>query len=205
MTPPKIKSFVVCRDGKGHAVEHSEVQKFTSNFSKNSVGLVTALGENESTVYVIGEKSDYLIPNSGLTEIDPLKTGKGFAKKICNICHALKEHGEFAANQQDSKGRITTRPSCRVCRMHIENKPMSAAERKAAEKNRPKKGTLFKCPICRKESIVGVTAKIVLDHRHGDGSAREFICDSCNTGLGRFKNGENYLQNAIDYLARLNK
>ena len=30
---------------------------------------------------------------------------------------------------------------------------------------------------------------------------RGLIFDSCNTGLGRFKNGENHLQDAIDYLA----
>ena len=82
---------------------------------------------------------------------------------------------------------------------------MTLAAKQEAERQRPEKGSLFKCPICRKRSIVGVTAKIVLDHRHADGASRAFLCDSCNTGLGRFKNGESYLKNAIAYLANFEK
>lgn len=198
-------AFVICGGGKGRVMERGVEQKSPSNFPKNSIGVVLDVGESESTVYVIGQNADYILTNSSLTAIDPTKTGDGYPKKICNICHVLKAHSEFARNQTQKGGRIITRPSCRICRMDIDKKPMSAAEKRAAEKLRPKKGSLFRCPICRKQTIVGVTAKIVLDHRHGDGSAREFICDSCNTGLGRFKNGEHFLQNAIDYLERLNK
>ncbi len=201
----KVNSFVICQGGKGFVIAQGVEQKFSSNFPKNSIGIVADVGESQSTVYVIGEKANYILPNNTLIAIDPIKTGNGFPKKICNICHVLKEHSEFSRNQTQKDGRIITRPSCKICRMDIDNKPMTAAEKKAAEKERPKQGTLFQCPICRKESIVGVTAKIVLDHRHGDGLSRAFICDSCNTGLGRFKNGENYLQNAIDYLNELNK
>ncbi len=68
------------------------------------------------------------------------------------------------------------------------------------EKNKPAAGSDFKCPICQKRSIVNVTAKIVADHDHHTGNIRDFICDSCNTGLGRFKNGENLLRNALAYL-----
>lgn len=68
------------------------------------------------------------------------------------------------------------------------------------EKQRPKKGAAFKCPICQRRSIADITAKVVADHDHHTGNIRDFICDSCNTGLGRFKNGEDYLQNAIEYL-----
>jgi transcription elongation factor Elf1 len=68
------------------------------------------------------------------------------------------------------------------------------------EKKKPKTGEPFRCPICKKRSIVGVTAKIVADHDHHTGNIRDFICDSCNTGLGRFKNGENYLMNAVNYI-----
>jgi hypothetical protein len=65
------------------------------------------------------------------------------------------------------------------------------------EKQKPKTGEPFLCPICRKRSIVGVTAKIVADHDHHTGNIRDFIC---NTGLGRFKNGESYLMNVVNYV-----
>ena len=57
-----------------------------------------------------------------------------------------------------------------------------------------------KVPICQKRSIVGVTAKIVADHNHHTGDIRDFICDSCNTGLGRFKNGKDCLRDALRYI-----
>ena len=39
-----------------------------------------------------------------------------------------------------------------------------------------------------------------LDHDQETGKPRGLLCDSCNTGLGRFKNGENHIQSALDYL-----
>ena len=43
---------------------------------------------------------------------------------------------------------------------------------------------------------------LVKDHDHLTGKAREWICDSCNTGLGRFKDDITILQRAIDYLKK---
>ena len=53
-----------------------------------------------------------------------------------------------------------------------------------------------------KITIPGVTSKVVLDHDHNTGKPRAWICDSCNTGLGRFKDRVELLQNAIDYLKK---
>lgn len=128
-----------------------------------------------------------------------LQTGDKFANKICNICHRLLPREEFSRNQTNKHG-ILRRPICKRCRTDIDKRAPKTRQAKAAEKARPKKGDAFKCPICQKRSIVGITAKIVADHDHHTGNIRDFICDSCNTGLGRFKNGENYLHNAIAYI-----
>lgn len=77
---------------------------------------------------------------------------------------------------------------------------MSKRVRAAAEAFRPRDSTLWECPLCHKMGIVEVTVRVRLDHNHNTGQARDFICDSCNTGLGRFMNGENLLNNAIAYL-----
>lgn len=176
------------------------IARFLTHFARDSVAEVREARDRDSQVYVIGRSSEYIIPNDKLQLIDPAKTGKGYSRKICNICHVIKPQNAFEPNQQDSKGKTTTRPSCRICRRDIDKKPMTAAAIKKAGKLKPRKGTLWKCPICQKQCIVGVTARVVLDHRHSDGTSRAFLCDSCNTGLGRFKNGENYLQNAIAYI-----
>jgi len=61
---------------------------------------------------------------------------------------------------------------------------------------------LFTCPICEKMSIAGITANLVKDHNHQTGAGREWICDSCNTGLGRFKDDINLLHKVIQYLQK---
>ena len=76
------------------------------------------------------------------------------------------------------------------------------SERKRLNSIAPK--GVFTCPICKKTSIVGVTANLVKDHDHLTGKGREWICDSCNTGLGRFKDNVKLLQDAIDYLKKYN-
>ncbi|MDR0518270.1 MAG: endonuclease VII domain-containing protein, partial [Fibromonadaceae bacterium] len=119
--------------------------------------------------------------------------------KICNVCHCLKPTENFAKNQNNLHGTVR-RPSCQKCRTSIDKRAPKTKQAKQMEKQKPKKGELFTCPICRKRSIVGITAKIVADHDHHTGNIRAFICDSCNTGLGRFKNGENYLMNAVNYI-----
>ena len=197
-----VGDFVVCDTDSGFIVKEGKTSQYVTHFPTDSVGQVKNLDQSatSSTVYLIGDDDLYLLPNDHLTKIDPTKTGKGFSQKICNICHCLKVHNEFAYNQSDKQGKRTTRPSCHLCRRTIDMKNMTAAAVREAQKFKPKTGTVWQCPICRKRCIVGVTAKVVLEHRHSDGKARGFLCDSCNTGLGRFKNGENFVKNALAYL-----
>ena len=53
-----------------------------------------------------------------------------------------------------------------------------------------------------KKTIPGLTSKVVLDHDHKTGKGRAWICDSCNTGLGRFKDDIELLESAIQYLKK---
>lgn len=54
----------------------------------------------------------------------------------------------------------------------------------------------------QKKTIPGLTSKVVLDHDHKTGKGRAWICDSCNTGLGRFKDDIELLESAIQYLKK---
>ncbi|MBI2097977.1 MAG: endonuclease VII domain-containing protein [Candidatus Vogelbacteria bacterium] len=60
----------------------------------------------------------------------------------------------------------------------------------------------FECPICKKKTIAGVTSKVVLEHDHHTGKTGGWICDSCNTGLGRFKDDVELLKSAIEFLKK---
>ncbi|MCQ3815271.1 MAG: endonuclease domain-containing protein [Acidimicrobiaceae bacterium] len=124
------------------------------------------------------------------------------SEKPCNKCLTLKPVSEFAANQTRKDGSTIYRPSCHDCRSGVDGVKMRAERKDGTKPDKPQIGDLWKCPVCLQIGIAGTTAKVVLDHDHLTGYAREYICDSCNTGLGRFRNGEDYLQSAVEYLQR---
>jgi transcription elongation factor Elf1 len=194
-----MNGWVVCKQGKGYLFKNNEQENFQTNFDKNAVGLIKEERENDFLIWLIGSDSYWIIAKDEVEEIDVTKTGDKFDSKICNVCHCLKPVENFARNQNNLHG-IIRRPTCQKCRTGIDKRAPKTKQAKQMEKQKPKKGEAFICPICRKRSIVGVTAKIVADHDHHTGNIRAFICDSCNTGLGRFKNGENYLMNAVNYI-----
>lgn len=176
--------------------------KPVNGIEKKSVGIINSIDQEDAMVYFVGKNKVVITPFDSLSIIDADKTGKGYPNKICNVCHVLRPMEEFARNQNDGKGRPTRRPSCKDCRKIIDGKNLSATERKRLNEKRPPNKTRFVCPICEKQTIIGVTANIVADHDHETGKGREWICDSCNTGLGRFKDDITILERAIDYLKR---
>ncbi len=157
------------------------------------------LGE-ELRVYLPGQEMEFIVSRDQTIDVKVAETGKGYRDMICNICFVLKNEDEFQINQTDSKGLKTRRPSCNQCRLGIDRRQMSKKDREEARRQMPPKHSLWRCPICRKMGIVGVNVKVVIDHDRESGRRRGYLCDSCNTGLGRFKNGQNFLQNAIAYL-----
>ncbi len=195
-----MDKWVVCTEGKGRLIEDGMLEKGVRHFPINSVGLLKKKSKNNTViVWLVGTDQTWSISINETRYIDVSETGDKHEYKICNICHCLKLVDKFSRNQNNKHG-IVRRPSCIKCRTDIDKRAPKSNQAKRIEKQRPTKGDLFKCLICRKRSIVGVTAKVVADHDHHTGNIRGFLCDSCNTGLGRFKNGEDYLMNAINYL-----
>lgn len=177
-----------------------------------SVGVVRGVRNDAVDVFFIGKARLMEVPTANIIVIDIYKTGKEqgtytppFKYKICNICHVLKNQAlEFEYNQNDKQGRPTTRPSCRGCRVHINGKNMPKSEKDRMNAIKPKDYELFECPICHKVTIPDVTANIVIDHDHRTGLAREWICDSCNTGIGRFQDSPEMLGKIADYIMKHN-
>ena len=52
-----------------------------------------------------------------------------------------------------------------------------------------------------KTTIVGIT-KQVLDHDHVTGKVRGYLCESCNTGIGRLDDNIKLIENALDWLKK---
>lgn len=57
-----------------------------------------------------------------------------------------------------------------------------------------------KCAICQKDFTCGKNWHT--DHDHVTGKIRGILCNLCNTALGKFKDNETTLQNAINYLRK---
>lgn len=179
-----------------------------------SVGVIKSYNEDRCKVLFVGKDKEVEISILDTIPIDIYKTGKPkdtslqpYKYKICNICHILKvQADDFEYNQNDKFGRQTTRPSCKNCRVGINGKTLKSSEKRRMEQTEPRDCELFKCTICGKRSILGVTCSIVIDHDHRTGNAREWICDSCNTGIGRFQDDTDILEKIISYINKhLNK
>ncbi len=173
----------------------------TNGLVVNSVGFVEEIKGTKAKVFFVGKLKEIFIDKSKIKFLDVAKTGKPHKYKICNVCHILKEdYKDFDINQTDALGRKTTRPTCTECRKTIDGRALKTSEKKKMESEKPE--IFFVCPICKKASIPGVTANLVIDHDHKTGNARAWICDSCNTGLGRFKDNIELLKEAIKYLKK---
>ena len=200
---PKLKDSVGVND---FVVNKEQVD----DIAPCSVGVVKSISARDCTVLFIGKDVKKIVPIENIISIDIYKTGKPQDKtlppykyKICNICHILKEQAtDFEYNQNDKYSRQTTRPSCKSCRVAINGKSLTTAEKRRMTKIKPKDYELFKCPICGKRSIPGVTCNIVIDHDHRSGKARAWICDSCNTGIGRFQDDVEILSKIIKYIKK---
>jgi hypothetical protein len=178
------------------------------DLEKNAVGFVKKVTPPKATVFFIGKLKEIDIELSEIKFLDTAKTGrpkgmvKEFPTKICNVCHILKSIDDFDVNQNAVAGK-TRRPACKDCRKGIDGVALKTSEKRRMEAIKPE--VFFVCPICKKPSIPGVTANLVIDHNHKTGNAREWICDSCNTGLGRFKDNIELIRETIKYLKKHNK
>ena len=108
--------------------------------------------------------------------------------KNCIYCKETKELSEFPKHSL-YKDNLDTR--CRTCiKTH-------AKIRRELHKKAPPKPEVCEC--CGKPPL-----KWCLDHDHGDNSFRGWICDRCNTGLGKLGDNIEGLQKAINYLRKTN-
>jgi len=56
------------------------------------------------------------------------------------------------------------------------------------------------CAICEKAETIKGKSNLSIDHCHRTKKVRGLLCDSCNKGLGHFKDNTNLLDRAKSYL-----
>ncbi len=121
--------------------------------------------------------------------------------KTCLICKEFKEFSQFPVRYDTKKGQGVV-PYCKFCfkeyRRKIRFKHLYGLSWKQLELL--EKESENKCSICG--SLGGNTTftRLVLDHNHKTNKVRKFLCQSCNKGLGNFKDNIEIMKNAIKYL-----
>lgn len=168
------------------------------------VGIVTEKNETNSIIQFVDCPTPVEVPNSIIKSFDPNQIGDQFNQKICNRCNRLLPVNNFQKNQNGKNNRTVRRPSCNDCRDLIDGKDIPAKIKRELNRTKPDM-VVWECPICKKRTIPGLTSKIVLDHNHYTGMPNTWICDSCNTGLGRFNDNIVVMEEAIKYLQKYQK
>ena len=169
---------------------------------ENSIGVLKSKNTDKIKIYFINYNITCDIEQNLLYEIKIEKTGDQFEHKVCDRCFRYLPTN-FFSNNRIKKNSITKRPSCKDCRKIKDGVGISSSDRSFWISKKPKDFSLFECPICKKTTISGIS-KIVLDHNHHNGKVRGYLCESCNTGIGRFDDDPKIVQNAINWLKEKN-
>lgn len=106
------------------------------------------------------------------------------SRKICSYCGKRKNKGSFSKHSM-YKDNLDTR--CKKCvKKH-------SKIRSGLHKIAPPKPNVCEC--CKQVPI-----KWVLDHDHTNDSFRGWICDRCNTGIGKLGDDLQGIVNAMNYM-----
>ena len=106
--------------------------------------------------------------------------------KQCNICKEFKLLNNFKISNTTPR-KIHYKSFCKSCANKI------SKECREIRKNAPPQTE--QCELC------GKVCKTYLDHDHLTLSFRGWLCNECNTGLGKFNDDIQLLQKAITYLS----
>ena len=124
-------------------------------------------------------------------------------EKRCKECQRMLPIDSFEPNQHNKNNVVVRRSVCKECRRKAKKFP-TAPTRKIREferlNPRPKIGLPFTCPICERTMIVESNREVNLDHNHDTGDVRGWVCNDCNTGMGKFKDNITRLNRAIQWL-----
>ena len=116
--------------------------------------------------------------------------------RTCTDCNKTKPLSDFPTHPTMYKRR---RGQCKVCT----NENVTTIRILRLKNRYPNED--YRCPICN-TSRRGIKRRNgtswVLDHCHSTKQFRGWLCENCNSGIGKLKDSVEFLQRAIKYLER---
>lgn len=137
----------------------------------------------------------------------------------CSTCNEHKEASLFPKAANKKRGYAWICKSCKSIKLKNKKASMSPEEWTALNKkywiksdygitideyNSLLKQQEHKCAICKIDEVDATNGVLHIDHCHTTKKVRGLLCMACNTGLGKFKDSEEVLQEAIKYLRKNN-
>jgi hypothetical protein len=135
-----------------------------------------------------------------MPDFDPytiLDKRKNYRKKPETIAKTVEYNKSAKAKEalkkydQSDKGKINRK------KKHLRSKYNLSL----VEYNEKLKQQNHKCAICGTDEI-DLDRSLCVDHNHETNVVRELLCNSCNTGIGMFKEDISIFQKAIAYLKK---
>ncbi len=197
-------SWIVCTTGYGYPQNSDGSRSFGSQtFPEKTVARV--LNEDEQWVLVefIHKDERWFVDKAHTTPVEMKRDWwhESDPERICNTCIRLLPNSAFGKDNKRVDGTYQRRPACKECKKAITKKKKQTLTKSQADRE-PQHGDKWKCPVCQHVFIAGVTARVTQDHDHDTGKFRDFICDRCNSGMGRFRNGVDAMIHAAEYLEK---
>jgi hypothetical protein len=139
----------------------------------------------------------------------------GFLK--CSSCKEYKELDLFPKANNKKRGYAWICKVCKKEKLVKKKNSMTAEEWKQLNKkywikcdygitlddyNNKLKEQNHKCAICKTDEVDTVNGVLHVDHCHTTKQVRGLLCLFCNTALGKFKDSEDLMQEAINYLRK---
>ncbi len=121
-------------------------------------------------------------------------------KKTCSSCEVIKDAEDFYIDKRILDGLESLCKTCsKVKKRNFEIKRQYGINQQEYEELLYKQNN--QCAICS-SSVPGSKriSRFSIDHCHKTGKIRGLLCNSCNNGLGRFKDNTTLLYKAINYL-----
>lgn len=137
------------------------------------------------------------------------------ADLLCSTCHETKDSSLFPKATGKVRGYAWICKNCKIVKRKEKQASMSPEDWALKNRqywlksqygitleqyNEKLRQQNHKCAICSTDETEVFKQLLYVDHNHTTGQIRGLLCHPCNAGLGHFKEKEELLDNAKQYL-----